>query len=140
MPHLPPPFPASSCLWCESCSPPPPETRLWFRCGSSAGGFFTSSGAFAFSCDAPGPPWRILLGVLVDVDMKAPSSAILLITLVGGVLLDVALLPLLVRILRTLLAVRGIWGHLLAVAGSLRAPVLGGNRWHLAGHDAVSCC
>src|SRR3954447_5161992 len=68
------------------------------------------------------------------------SSAILLIALVGGVLFDVALLPLLVRILRALLPVRGSRGHLLAVAGSLGALVLGGNRWHLAGHDAVSCC
>src|SRR6478736_5274397 len=82
----------------------------------------------------------MLFGVLVDVDMRVRSSAILLIALVGGVLLDVALLPLLVRILRTLLAARGSRGHLLAVAGSLRALVLGGNRWHLAGHDAVSCC
>jgi hypothetical protein len=39
--------------------------------------------------------------------MRVRSSAILLIALVGGVLLDVALLPLLVRILRTLLAARG---------------------------------
>src|SRR3954470_12282503 len=82
----------------------------------------------------------MLFGVLVDVDIRVRSSAILLIALVGGVLLDVALLPLLVRILRTLLVARSSRGHLLAVAGSLRALVLGGNRWHLAGHDAVSCC
>src|SRR5947209_9605904 len=97
MPHLPPPFPASSCLWCESCSPPPPETRLWLRCGSSAGGFFISSGAFAFSCDAPGPPCRMVEGDLVDVDMAFLS--ILLVALVGGVLLDVCVSALLIGVL-----------------------------------------
>src|SRR3954469_17299040 len=102
MPHLPPPFPASSCLWCESCSPPPPETRLCVRCGSSAGGFFTSSGALAFSCDAPGPPWRIVFGDFVDVDMTA-SSAILLVSLVGRVLLDVSLAALLLQLSLALL-------------------------------------
>jgi len=81
----------------------------------------------------------MLFGVLVDVDMDVASSAILLIALIGRVLLDVALLPLLVRILRTLLPVRHlICGRLLAVASSLAALILRWNRRHLAGHDLVS--
>jgi hypothetical protein len=60
-------------------------------------------------------------------------------SLIGRVLLDVALLTLLVRILHALLAARRvICGHLLAIAGSFAALVLGRNRRHLAGHDAVS--
>jgi hypothetical protein len=81
----------------------------------------------------------MLFGVLVDVDMNVASSAVLLVSLIGRVLLDVALLSLLFRILRTLLAVRHlISGHLLAVASSLPALIIWWNRWHLAGHDLVS--
>lgn len=32
-------------------------------------GFSTLSGFLAFSCAAPGPPWRMLAGVFFDVDM-----------------------------------------------------------------------
>jgi hypothetical protein len=28
----------------------------------------------AFSCDAPGPPWRMLARVFFDVAMKSPSG------------------------------------------------------------------
>ena len=78
----------------------------------------------------------MLFGVLVDVDMDVPSSAILLIALIGRVLLDVALLSLLVRILGALLTLRQlIGGHLLAVASSLSALIVRRNRWHLAGHE-----
>ncbi|MDA9498874.1 hypothetical protein XI05_15670 [Bradyrhizobium sp. CCBAU 11357] len=81
----------------------------------------------------------MLLGVFVDVDNVA-SSAILLIALIGRVLLDVALLSLLIRILRTLLTVRDlIGGRLLAISSSLVALIVRWNRWHLAGHDLVSC-
>ena len=59
--------------------------------------------------------------------------------LIVCVLLDVALLSLLIRILRTLLAVRRlIRGYLLAVTSSLAALIVRRNRWHLAGHDLVS--
>src|SRR4051794_16218958 len=63
------------------------------------------------------------------------SLSVLLISLVGGVLLDIALLTLLLRILGALLAVRRlIAGGLLVVTGSLRASVRWRNRRKLAGH------
>src|SRR5947209_4383144 len=52
-------------------SAPPPEMALWRRRSESAGGFLISKGALAFSCEAPGPPCRMLCGVLLDVDMLA---------------------------------------------------------------------
>jgi hypothetical protein len=64
----------------------------------SAGGFLISNGALVFSCAAPGPPWRMVEGDFVDVEFSA-SLAILLMTLVRGVLFGVAGLPLLMRVL-----------------------------------------
>jgi hypothetical protein len=81
----------------------------------------------------------MLFGVFVDVDNVA-SSAVLLIALIGRVLFGVAVLSLLIRVLCTLLTARHLIGrHLLAVASSLPALIVRWNRWHLAGHDLVSC-
>src|SRR4051812_16563594 len=67
------------------------------------------------------------------------SLAILLISLIGRVLLDVALVSLLVRIIHALLAARRLIGrHLLGVASSFPALIVRWNRWHLAGHDSAS--
>lgn len=63
-------------MWWLSRSPPPPDTELRFRARSSAGGLITFSGAFAFSCEAPGPPCRMLAGVLVDVDISSGPAGI----------------------------------------------------------------
>jgi len=64
-------FLPGSCVWRLSRSPPPPETLLFDRLSVSAGGFLISSGALAFSCEAPGPPWRMLAGVFVEVDISS---------------------------------------------------------------------
>lgn len=67
-----PPLRLGSWLWWRSGSPPPPETLLRVRRSESAGGFGICNGSFAFSCDAPGPPWRMLAGVFLEVDMRVP--------------------------------------------------------------------
>jgi len=80
----------------------------------------------------------MLFGVFVDVDMSccpSQSSAVLLVSLIGRVLLDVALLTLLIGILRALLTTRRlVRGGLLVIAGSLRTLVRAWDGWHLAGH------
>ncbi len=48
--------------------------------------------SFRISWEAPGPPWRYLAGVFLEVDMRSASS-VLLIALMGRVDLGVALLP-----------------------------------------------
>src|SRR5437868_471028 len=66
------------------------------------------------------------------------SSSVLLISLIGRVLLDVALLTLLLRIFHALLAMRRlIANRRFVVAGSLRALVLGRNGWNPAHHVLV---
>lgn len=62
-------FRASSWVWWRSRSPPPPDTSLRLLLSDAAGGFLTWSGALPFSCDAPGPPWRMVDGFFDDVDM-----------------------------------------------------------------------
>jgi hypothetical protein len=90
-------------------------------------------GALAFSWDAPGPPWRMLAGVLVDVDIGT-SLSILLVALVTGVDPAISLLTLLV----------GIDGHVRLmgigyrwfgmIADTLIASIFLGNRWWSAVH------
>jgi hypothetical protein len=56
-------------------------------------------GALAFSCDAPGPPWRMLAGIFFEVDTRVLLT-VLLITLMSCVLFGVCALPLLVELLQ----------------------------------------
>jgi hypothetical protein len=104
---------------------------LRLRCGEAAGGFLISSGAFAFSCEAPGPPCRIVEGDLVDVDISI-LLAILLIALVRGILLGVGSLALLVGVLRPL-CMRSRVGFGIS-AGAFRAAIVGRN-WRKLIHD-----
>src|SRR4029079_18476669 len=87
-------FLSGSCTWCRSRSPPPPETRL--RSGlvvSPGAGPCSSRSRCARPCP---PPWWLLPGPPSSRFTSCSPrccfiSAILLMALVGGVLLDVAL-------------------------------------------------
>jgi hypothetical protein len=67
------------------------------------------------------------------------AATILLVSQIDRVLPDVALLALPVRILCTLLTVRGLNGQrLFALASSLPAQIVRRDRRHPAGHDSAS--
>ena len=93
-------------------------------------------GALAFSWDAPGPPWRILAGVLVDVDIGT-SLSILLMPLVTGIDPAISLLAFLVWIYRhvRLMGIGYRWFGV--VTNTFVASIFLGNRWWFAAHHLL---
>jgi len=93
-------------------------------------------GALAFSWDAPGPPWRILAGVFVDVDIDT-SLSILLMPLVTGIDPAISLLTFLVGIHRhvRLMGVGYRWFGV--VTNTFVASIFLRNRWWFTAHHLL---